>query len=218
MTVLFYGGSLGAGIISGWLFVTLWRLCASREKNRAFWALLRELTARLLIVDNPRALLVLYRQLAVGAGSYVFGNLGGVILASVPILAFLLLVAPAVLDKWDASAPVRVVWPETGSVQVEDVEQLVESDGARHADASGEPRAGRTAICWNVLRCASFRSLGFNVFESAAPLTSESSYVVLRVPHGDRNFLWPFLSDLEFAYFCAMILGSLGALVWRRPV
>jgi hypothetical protein len=33
----------------------------------------------------------------------------------------------------------------------------------------------------------------------------------------DRNPFWPFLNDLEFAFFTAVVLGS-GLSAWRRRI
>ena len=47
-------------------------------------------------------------------------------------------------------------------------------------------------------------------------MVEDTPYLVTRAARGNRNFLWPYLNDLEFAFACAFILTSFGSLLWRR--
>lgn len=77
------------------------------------------------------------------------------------------------------------------------------------------PVAERTAYCASPGYCLLFESLGFKVVESSA----DAPYRVVRAEHGDVNPLWPFLSDLEAAFFLAFILSTILGLLWpsRKP-
>jgi hypothetical protein len=205
----YYAGSVAAGLMLGWLFARLWRLCAPRESNRRFWAALGDISRQMLAVDEIAALLRLYRRLARDVGGYVLRNLGGLVLACLPVAAFLILVAPTALERWDHGAqaiafyPSRDAWESAGPTDLE-------LDGASPATA------GRTAICWSRSRCLLFELLAFRVIEQSAPALADAPYAVARAARGDRNFLWPYLNDLEFAFACALLIGSLVGLYRHR--
>ena len=77
--------------------------------------------------------------------------------------------------------------------------------------------AARTAVCWTATRCTLFQLLAFRVVERPQPVVADAPYLVARAGRGDRNFLWPYLNDLEFAFAGAFMAASIGGLLWRRP-
>jgi hypothetical protein len=72
----------------------------------------------------------------------------------------------------------------------------------------------RTAYCASPGWCMAFSSLGFNVVESTSGKLGDAPYAVVRPSHGDVNPLWPFLSDIEAAFFLAFILSTIVGLLW----
>jgi hypothetical protein len=72
----------------------------------------------------------------------------------------------------------------------------------------------RTAYCSTPGWCTVFAALDFKVVE--VPFKNKP-YTVERADHGDRNPLWPFLSDIEAAFFAAFILSTLIGLLWPLP-
>jgi hypothetical protein len=91
--------------------------------------------------------------------------------------------------------------------------------GSWDARAPEGASLGRTAYCASAGWCTAFSSLGFEVVESPAGKLGDDPYVVVRPSHGDINPLWPFLSDIEAAFFLAFILSTLAGLLWpsRKP-
>ena len=220
-SLLFYGGAIGCGLLLGWLFVRLWRWCAPRELNRRFWVAFRDIAGQMLKVDDVAWLLALYRRLARDAGGYVLRNLGGVLLACLPVGAFLILVAPSVLALWDRGAEQVVLYPSGRSWHIARSADLSEpaagpGDPDVGLDIERSAGLGRTAVCWSPARCTIFRLLGFHVIEKNEPLLDDAPYVVIRAQRGHRNLLWPYLNDLEFAFGCAFMIGTIGGLIWHR--
>ncbi|HLS85607.1 MAG TPA: hypothetical protein VK043_04865 [Burkholderiales bacterium] len=88
-------------------------------------------------------------------------------------------------------------------------------------DARAPEGAGleRTARCASPGWCTLFASLGFEVVEAAPGELGGAPYAVTRPSHGDVNPLWPFLSDLEAAFFLAFIVSTFVGLLWpsRKP-
>ena len=209
MAGLYYAGSVAAGLLLGWLFVRLWRLCAPRATNRRFWAALGDISRQMLAVDEVAWLLRLYRRLAREVGGYLLRNLGGLALAGLPLGAFLILVAPGALALWDRGADRIAFYPSPAAW-----ERARAADPA--LDLAVAADAGRTALCWSATRCTLFRLLGFRVIEQPAPVPADAPYLVARAGRGTGNLLWPYLNDLEVAFACAFLLASIGGLFWRR--
>lgn len=207
---LFYLGSIAAGLLLGWAFVRLWRWCAPRETNRRFWSVLGEISRQMLTVDEPSALLGLYGRLGRDVGGYVLRNIGGIVLACVPVAAFLLLVAPTALALWARGAEQVALYPSPAAWQSPAVAGV-------DVAAAGPGEVGRTAVCWSTGRCLLFELLAFRVVEKPEPVVADAPYLVARADRGSANFLWPYLNDLEFVFACALIVGSMGSLWWRRP-
>jgi hypothetical protein len=221
-TVLFYGGSIGCGLLLGWVSVRLWRLCAPRESSRRFWESLGDITRQMLKVDEVTWLFTLYRRLARDVGGYVLRNLAGVLLACLPVAAFLILVAPSVLALWERGAERVVIYPSASTWQIARSGDLSELLGAGPGDPDvgldidRSAGVGRTAVCRSSARCTVFRLLGFHVIETSEPLLEDSLYVVIRGQRGDRNFLWPYLNDLEFTFACSFMVATIGSLFRHR--
>lgn len=207
--LLFYLGGIAAGLLLGWLFVRLWRWCAPRNGNRRFWTSLGTISRQMLAVDEPAALFGLYGRLARDVGGYVLRNLGGLVLACVPVAAFLLLLGPTALGWWDRGAERVAFYPSETAWQSPAVADL-------DLAGAGPAEVGRTAVCWSAGRCLLFELLAFRVVEKDEPVVADAPYLVARADRGAANFLWPYLNDLEFAFACALIIGSMGSLWWRR--
>lgn len=221
-TLLFYSGGIAGGLLLGWLFVPLWRLCAPRESNRRFWVSFGDVTRQMLTVDDVAQLLSLYRRLGREAGGYVLRNLGGLILASLPAAAFLILVAPAALALWDHGAERIAVYPPEAAQAIANSADRTASPASHPAgskvefDTDPSHELQRTAICWTAAHCTIFRLLAFYVIEKPEPVVDEASYVVIRAQRGRRNALWPYVNDLEFAFACAFMFATIASFWWRR--
>lgn len=163
-------GALGAA--AGLAFASLWLRIVPRGTNRRFWSAMAELTRAMLRVDEPSALLALYRRLGALLAGYLARNLGGVLVACLPMLA--IVVAATVLMP------------------------------------------PRTATCSSPGTCLLLDSLAFDVRE-VAPAPGEPSYRISRVERDGANPFWPFLSDIEAAFFAAFVLSTLAGLLWPSP-
>jgi hypothetical protein len=196
--MLFYAAACGLGIVAGAAFAALWLRIVPPGTNRRFWSSMSELTRKLLAVDEAGEFLRLYRRLGGLLARYVARNLGGTVVACLPMIAILLTVAPLVFAGWDARAQRVALVP---------------------ADAAGVVAAPlavseRTGYCTPGY-CALFAALDFNVVQLDARRAGPA-YVVVRADHGDVNPLWPFLSDIEAAFFAAFILATIAGLLWPR--
>lgn len=69
----------------------------------------------------------------------------------------------------------------------------------------------RVGYCASDGYCALFTALDFKVVRVEAP-----PYAITRADHGDVNPLWPWLSDLEAAFFAVFILATVAGLLWPK--
>lgn len=191
--MLHYAAACGLGLAAGGAFAWIWLRVVPAGTNRRFWSAMAGLTREMLQVEETGAFLRLYRQLGALLARYVARNLGGAALGCVPMIAILFTVAPLVFEAWDARAPRYTLVP---------------------AEAAGlvATPTERTGYCASDGYCALFAALDFKVVRLETAPTY--NYVVARADHGDVNPLWPFLSDIEAAFFLAFILATVMGLVW----
>jgi len=197
--MLYYAAACGLGIVAGAAFAALWLWLVPPGTNRRFWSSMSQLTRKLLAVDETGEFLRLYRGLGGLLAGYLRRNLGGTVVACLPMIVLLLTVAPLVFEGWDRRAERVAVIPPAAT-------------GIVPKTATAE----RTGYCASSgYYCALFAALDFKVVQlDAAP--ERVPYVVVRADHGDVNPLWPFLSDIEAAFFAAFILATIGGLLWPR--
>lgn len=194
--MLHYAAACGLGLLAGGAFAWIWLRVVPAGTNRRFWSAMSGLTREMLQVEETGAFLRLYRRLGGLLAKYVARNLGGAALGCVPMIAILLSVAPLVFSAWDARAPRLALVPAEAA-------SLVTTAGAL---------SERTGYCATDGYCALFAALDFKVVRLEPAPTF--NYVVARADHGDSNPLWPFLSDIEAAFFAAFILATLMGLLW----
>lgn len=188
--IAFYAAACALGALAGLAFAWLWLRVVPPGTNRAFWSSMSQLTRRLLEVEQTGEFLRLYRQLGGLLARYVGRNLGGTLVACLPAIAILLTVAPLVFEAWDRTAERVALVPPTANVPL----------------AAGTERTG---YCGTDGYCALFTALDFKVVRLEG-----LDYAVARADHGDANPLWPFLSDIEAAFFLALMLTTVLGLVW----
>ncbi|HEV3009118.1 MAG TPA: hypothetical protein VGX52_08810 [Burkholderiales bacterium] len=196
--IAFYGAACALGAAAGAAFAWLWLRLVPPGTNRRFWSSMSELARRLLAVEETREFLLLYRRLGALLARYVGRNLGATVVACLPMIAILLTVAPLVFGAWDRTAERVALVPPAASAIV-----------------PATTTAERTGYCASEGYCALFAALDFKVVRlDAGP--EAPAYVVARADHGDVNPLWPFLSDIEAAFFAVFILATLIGLLWPR--
>lgn len=170
-------GYVAAGVLgtaAGLAFAGLWLRIVPRGTNRRFWSAMAGLTGEMLRVEEPSVFLALYRRLGALLGGYLARNLGGILVACLPMAA-IVLVATALMPP-------------------------------------------RSATCTSTGSCLLLESLAFDVTE-AAPVPGEPAYRITRAEQDGANPLWPFLSDVEAAFFAAFVLSTFAGLLWpsHRP-
>jgi len=220
-TLLFYAGSVALGLVVGAAFIVLWRVCVPRGATGRMARDLIDIARDMTQVDEGTALLLLYKRLIISTGGYLVRTLGGFVLACLPMVLVLTFVATPALDRWGLHAEGLAAYPPlTLAASADGQDSRTKKDAAilkmlsiDKAERPAPSPFGRTAICWSTTYCTLFGLLGFDVSEIPDALLPNAPYFVVRPDHEDTNFLWPFLSDLEFAFLLAFSLSSLTAFV-----
>jgi hypothetical protein len=174
---------------------------------------------RMLAVDELQLLFSLYRRLALDVGGYLLRNLGGLVVAGLPVVAFSVFVAPLVLELWDRMADGIVLYPQVAvdTFTAAERSEMLAILGISTIELNQQPaNVGRTAVCWTQTHCALFRLLAFEVIETPSAILHNAPYLVVRAQHGDVNVLWPYLNDLEFIFVCAFMATAIGSLLGYR--
>lgn len=86
------------GVLAGIAFGWLWLLVVPWVVHRHFFSAMASLTRDILQVDDTRVFVSLYRRLLGLVARYVGRNLGGTVVASVPLVAVLLVASRLVDD------------------------------------------------------------------------------------------------------------------------
>lgn len=190
--IAFYGAACALGAAAGIAFAWLWLRIVPPGTNRRFWSSMSGLTRGLLAAEETSEFLALYRRLAGLSARYVGRNLAGTAVACLPMIAILLTVAPLVFNAWDRTAERVALVPPTAGIPISN-------------------NIERTGYCASDGYCALFAALDFKVVRVDAP-----PYAIARADHGDINPLWPWLSDLEAAFFAVFMLATLAGLLWPK--
>lgn len=194
----YYAAACALGAMAGGAFAWIWLRIVPPGTNRRFWSAMSAATREMLRVEDTRVFLRLYGQLARLLGPYLARNLGGALLACMPMALILAFLAAPVFEAWDDKAQ-RVTLAPAGAVTR--LSMPVPYHGPR------------TGYCSSSGYCTLLAALDFHVV--ALP-QSDVPYAVLRADHGDVNPLWPFLSDIEAAFFAVFVLGMALTMLWRR--
>lgn len=83
----YYATAATAGIVGGWAFALIWARLAPVSVQKQFWSTLSSVSRSMLVAEQSREFLDLYRRLGVALWRYLSRNIGGLILASLPLLA-----------------------------------------------------------------------------------------------------------------------------------
>lgn len=228
---LYVAAGVIMGFAGGGLFYYLWRGLLPRSRSRAFWRSLPDSARGMLTSDEPSELLRHYRTLMVATARYAARNTLAVLVGITPIaVIFLLLDALALSSRMAESVE---VYPATAMAQaaggvsdwhMHDERLLIDRDqlGDAPVQLAGqrldrEALAEKQAFCDTTVSCLLFDMLLFEThrIDPRAGRRMGGS-VIVRPVLLDRNLFWPYLNDLDFWFFIAVMSGSTAAAWWRR--
>lgn len=83
----YYATAAAAGIIGGWTFALIWARLVPLSVQGQFWSSMTGFARSMLVAERSREFLDLYRRLGVSLVRYLGRNIGGLLLACLPITA-----------------------------------------------------------------------------------------------------------------------------------
>lgn len=213
--------AIAAGVALGIVVALISRLVSRRLGKADFWAELPRLTRTLASGSDSDEFLRVYGRLLRLLGGYLTRNAIQLVASFAPVVATVILCGPAVMESYNRGASALAIHPNqpvTLSIGGEQSESSEEGAVIRPMPRGEGPGSAITSagdlafdsVWHNNAWCASgwgrfgMAMLGFDTHDSA----STDVFLVLRPFCGDGNPFWPYLNDLEFAFYLAIATAS----------
>jgi hypothetical protein len=218
--------SVLAGIGAGWAFYYVWRKILPRERSQVFWRSLPAHASGMLRSEDPDDVFRHYRALVRHAATFGTRNTLAVLGGLLPLVALFLLADR--LHEPERSVPIVEVRPATAVADLPaSAEWAPTPDGGLQFDRRAfrdpglkllgqtldrEALADKRAYCAGWLGCLGFELMLFETH----PLSARTGHagvgsVVVRPLAFDANPWWPYLDDLELAFFASAAAGGIAA-------
>lgn len=221
-----------AGMGGGWAFYLVWRKVLPRTRSRVFWQAVPVHTSGMLQCTDPDDVVRHYGALMRQATTFGARNTVAVFAGLVPVIALFLLSGE--LYSHERRTPFVEVRPVTAIGGIPAAEPfLLSREGGllidRREIAGREVRvlgetldsddlASKRAFCTGWLACLGYELMLFEIHQREAPLRQRNSGTVVVRPRAfAANPFWPYLDDLELAFFAGIIAGGMAA-GWRSSL
>jgi hypothetical protein len=215
-----YAIAAASGVMGGWAFAFIWASLVPSSVQRQFWSGMAGVSKGMLVAEDTREFLALYRQLGASLLRYLGRNFGGLILGCLPLIALTFALSAWLFRPWDARAGGPSVYPpgaatlhprDAGGPLLLTIRNAAEPIAIESRDPI------RAAVCWDVPRCLLLQSLDFSVTtRRSVPIGANFSAIIVRPDYVSWNPLFPWLNDLEFLFFGMTPVGVAGAFLIRR--
>ena len=110
LTTASYATAAAAGVIGGWAFALIWSRLAPMSIQGQFWSTLTSVGKGMLVAEHSHEFLDLYRRLGVALLRYLGRNIGGLILASLPLIALAFALSAPVFEPWSHDARWQIIF------------------------------------------------------------------------------------------------------------
>jgi hypothetical protein len=221
--------SVLAGFGGGWAFYFIWRRILPRQRSRVFWRAIPTHAQGLLRSEDPDDVFHHYRMMIRQTATFGTRNTLAVLAGLAPLAALFLLSELAnqpaqrvpIVEVQPASAfsglPASAEWATTrhGGLQFDRNKYANSGLKLFGEQLDHEELAGKRAYCAGWLACLGFELMLFETHRLQAHLAGDGfRTVVVRPQAFDANPWWPYLDDLELAFFVSAAIGGIFA-GWR---
>jgi hypothetical protein len=211
-----------AGIGAGVGFYYVWRRILPRTRSRDFWRSMPAHASGMLRSEDPDDVLRHYRALIGQVATFGTRNTLAVFAGLLPLVALFL--ASGWLHADDRRVPVVEVRPAAAVTDLPDSAAWKPTEGGLQFDRRAyddpglnllgqtldrEALADKRAFCSGWLSCLGYDLMLFETHPLSA--RADVSSVVVRPRVFDSNPWWPYLDDLELAFFASAAAGSIAA-------
>jgi len=104
-----YVTTAAAGIAGGWVFTLIWARIAPMSVQGQFWSTMTSVANGMLNAEQSREFVDLYRRLGIALCRYLGRNVGGLLLASLPLIALAALISTSQLMFFGIAATLGAV-------------------------------------------------------------------------------------------------------------
>jgi len=111
-----YATAAAAGIMGGWAFVLIWARLAPMSIQGQFWSTLNSVARGMLSAEHSHEFVALYRRLGIALFRYLGRNLGGLILASLPLLALAGVLSASLFYPWPEHTSWKLIFLATATL------------------------------------------------------------------------------------------------------
>ena len=220
--ILWLGVAAGAAL--GILVATISRIVSGRLKKAEFWTALPGLIQSLASGADHREFVLVYARLVKLLAWHLAVSVLQLAAAFAPVVAVVVVCGPGVVEGYNRRAVAIAIHPRQqaaidaggerfesgdaaslpglipGAIGLHGAGKLVTNTGELDFDSLERGNAWCTSE-WGRLTMS---LLGFDTHLSR----SGEGFFILRPYCGDRNPVWPYLSDLEFLFYLAITLTS----------
>lgn len=214
------------GLVAGYLFYRLWRVIVPRSWSRSFWRSVAGEINGMLTCEDPSDMLKHYKAFLVSIAGYIARSSMGLVLALIPVAS--VYVGLSFLDPSGREAKYLEVYPAIhlgGSGAANYFSRTVDGRlliqrtdigdaGIRIADKRLDQNmlAKKQAFCPSIVSCALYDLMWFQTHIVELE-NSPGGSVIVRPVLLDSNPFWPYLNDLDFWFFLAVMAGSTAAVL-----
>ena len=219
-----------AGIAAGWAFFLVWRRILPRDRSRVFWQAVPVHSSGIIHSEDPDDVMRHYGALMKHVMSFAGRNTLAVFAGLVPVAALFLLSGALYMnerrgDTVEVRPAIAVPGIPTGAlVKTHDGGLLIDRQKVESGihlfgeTLDSDALASKRAFCYGWLACLGYDLMLFETHPlQAPPLTSGTGTVVVRPLVFAANPFWPYLDDLELAYFVGVMAGGIVA-GWRSSL
>ena len=226
---IMYVSAIVVGATLGIIVSLISRMVSRWIGNGDFWTSLLKLARAVTTASDGNAFLRVYGSLLKLLGSYLLRNAVQLAASLTPVVATVALLDPLVAASYNRSAVALAIHPrrqltvEAGQARFESSEDGAVIRPMPQVDGAGKASAGGKEFQFASLRrnnswCATewgrlgTSLLGFDAHDSFG----DAGFLILRPFCNDSNPLWPYLNDLEFLFYAALAITSIGTALFLQ--
>ena len=211
--MIYWAIALALGTAAGVAFLLAWRFFLPAGAQSRFWNELSALGLKAITVDEVSEFLATYRRLFVALGGYLARNLAIAAVGGTAMVGAILLLLAPLQTRWDRQSGVLTAASSAGpALTSQTADAFRFARPGQTVTVTGNDLTARIAACGSGDGCGLLEWLGFTIAPRAGPPSPDRT-VIIRASHGDRNPLWPFLSDLEAVFALGLLLSPLAIFV-----
>jgi hypothetical protein len=234
--IVWYSGAIITGSLLGICFFYIFSKIVPHGFTGRYLASLGQ-NIHGLLRDDVSLFWKFYRNIIAVSFHYAGLQLLGVILGLMPLIIAMMATGSWLQSHWNSGAPLAVIpakaaelvafvddnsaehrakQAETGAASVDRTYKLVLKRG--YQQVIDDPLANYVVCSTDSIVCSVLQTFAFKKIVVDPSGLINDDILIIRAQHGDRNPLWPYLSDPEFLFFLSFFLISVVLMLRKKKV